>query len=230
MKTNVILSSPDRNLFGVVVRQESKTSHLNLSDLQDAYDSVRYQYGWSDRRIETIVSKDFFKERCYYLLEKQGIIKTSFNAFIESINNKGTVAYLKELGAWKTTGARQTKTTWCNPYIWVMIAMEMNPRLYAEVVTWLTDKLILNRIEAGDFYKGLTEQLYAKFENPNYARIAMEINKVVFGKHETGIRQIASQKELGKLTDFEKMLAYALANDFISTESDLIKHIQKHQK
>lgn len=72
-----------------------------------------------------------FKERCFYILRKQGFpINPLFKGFIEECQSKGITAILKEVGAWKTTGARQTRTTWANPYIWVMIAMEMNPELY----------------------------------------------------------------------------------------------------
>jgi hypothetical protein len=230
MKTNMILNSPDRVLFGVQVRQETSTSFLNLSDLQDAYDSVRVQNGWYDRRIERITSTQDFRERTYYILEKQGIIKTSFSAFIEKCQKEGITKVLKDCGAWKTTGARHTKTTWCNPYIWVMIAMEMNPKLYAEVVMWLTDKLILNRIEAGNFYKEFTYQLQQKIKVPDYAKIAIEINKVVFGRHELGIRQVASEKQLKELYVFEQNLAYALKNNFINTEQELVNHIRKQNE
>ena len=226
MKTNVVLTSIDRVLFGVQIRQETQTSFLNVSDLQAAYDSVRVQNGWALRRIDSIVATADFKERAYYLLEKQGIIKTSFLGFIEQSEKQGITNVLKECGAWKTSGARHTKTVWCNPYIWVMLAMEMNPKLYAEVVMWLTDRLILNRIEAGDFYKDLTHELRVKFDDPNYAYIASEINKVVFGRHELGIRQLASIQELNKLKEFEKMLAYALKNNFLKTEKELIEHIK----
>jgi hypothetical protein len=36
---NVVMKSQDRNLFGIVVRQSTNGSMLNLSDLQDAYDT-----------------------------------------------------------------------------------------------------------------------------------------------------------------------------------------------
>lgn len=228
MKTNIVLNSSDRNLFGVTVRQETKTSHLNLSDLQDAYDSVRIEKRWTVRRIDSIVATDSFKERCFYILKKQGFINTSFLGFMEECQSKGITAILKECGAWKTTGARQTRTTWTNPYIWVMIAMEMNPELYAEVITWLTDKLILNRIEAGNFYKGLTAQMQERFGEPDYSAVATEINKTVFGYHKTGMRQFASEKELRELTEFEKKLAYALESNFLRTEKELIDHIKTH--
>jgi hypothetical protein len=228
MKSNVILTSSDRQLFGIQVRQETQTSFLNLSDLQDAYDSVRVQKGWSVRRIDHIVATDQFKERVYYILAKQGFINTNFTGFMKDIETEGNAKTLKSLEAWKTTGRAENKTSWCNPYIWVMIAMEMNPELYAEVVMWLTDKLILNRIEAGNFYKGLTAQLY-KWKAPNYALIASLINRVVFGRHEVGIRQKASEKELKTLSEFERTLAYLIENGFIKTENELIAHLKIKQ-
>lgn len=226
MNTNVILSSPDRVLFGMQIRQETKTGFLNLSDLQDAYDSVRFKKGWSKKEITDIIAYNTNIERIYYLLENQGVIKTSLSVFIESIENQGIIKTLKELGVYKTVGARQTKTSWCNPYIWVLLAMEMNPELYGKVVMWLTDKLIINRIEAGNFYKGLTNHL-SKWNNPNYAKIAMLINKKVFGKHELGIRQIASADKLKELTDYEKNLSFSIENGFIKNETDLIKFLSK---
>lgn len=36
MKTNIVLKSTDRNLFGVTVRQETKTQFLSVTDLQEA--------------------------------------------------------------------------------------------------------------------------------------------------------------------------------------------------
>ena len=39
MKTNIIMKSEnDRNLFGHIIKQETKTGFLNLSDLQDIFD------------------------------------------------------------------------------------------------------------------------------------------------------------------------------------------------
>jgi hypothetical protein len=227
MKTNLILSSPDRVLFGVTIKQQSQTSFLNLSDLQDAYDSVRVQNGWTSKRIDHVTQTEDFKERSFYILEKQGLINTSFKGFIEKCQKDGIVAVLKEAGAWQTTGARHTRTTWANPYIWIMVAMEMNPKIYAEAVMWLTDSLILNRIEAGNFYKDFTYQLKEKFINPNYAKIATEINKVVFGKHELGIRQMANQKDLKRLADFETLLANLLKDDFIKSENELMNYVNR---
>ena len=60
---------------------------------------------------------------------------------------EGIAKVLKGLGVYKTTGARENKVTFTNPYIWILLAMELNPMIYAIVVTWLTDSLIFDRIE-----------------------------------------------------------------------------------
>lgn len=231
MKTNVILSSSDRVLFGTTIRQETKTGFLNLSDLQDAYDKERFKNGWSERRVESITASQDFKERSFYLLKRQGLIETSFLAFIEDVESQGIVRVLKKSNAWVSKGARQTRTTWANPYIWVMIAMEMNPKLYAEVVVWLTDQLIINRIEAGNFCKSLNTSIM-KF-NPDgtqYVTLAKALNHIVFGKHETGIRNTGTKEQLKELASLEEKMAFAIDMDYISSFDMLLSELRKLYK
>lgn len=237
----MVLVSSDRELFGTKIRQETKTGFLNLSDLQDAYDRERFKNGWSERRIDSITQTAEFKERCFYILEKQGlfkndadnqlVIKPSFKGFIEDIENQGITKVLKENGAWITKGARQTKTTWANPYIWVMIAMEMNAKLYAEVVVWLTDQLIINRIEAGNFCKALNTSI-SKF-NPDgteYMNLAKSLNCIVFGRHETGIRNTGSKDQLKKLSNIEEKMAFAIDMGYITSFEMLMLELNKIKK
>lgn len=69
MKTNVVLNSPDRELFGVKIRQESKTQMLNLSDLQEAYTVARVQNGWNNKgQLQDIICQKENQERIYYIL------------------------------------------------------------------------------------------------------------------------------------------------------------------
>lgn len=77
MKTSVILSSTDRELFGVTIKQDTKSQMLSVTDLQNAYEKARWQHGWSERRIESVTTQSEFKERLFYILENQGVIKTS---------------------------------------------------------------------------------------------------------------------------------------------------------
>jgi hypothetical protein len=221
MKTNNMLCSTDRELFGITIRQTTKEQFLSISDLQKAYETARWQYGWSERSVNWIMQTDDFKERVYYILENQGVIKESFNSFIELVNKEGIAKVLKGLGVYKTTGARESKQVMANPYIWVLLAMELNPMIYAKVVIWLTDSLIFNRIEAGDGYLPMNKSINSIIENPNYANIARLINLKVFKNHVAGMRNLASSKELKKIADIEQTIISAIEMGWIKNENDL---------
>ena len=65
MKTNVILTSSDRELFGITIRQETKTGFLNLSDLGESYTQARVRNGWAEKNIDRIMNDNV--ETIFYL-------------------------------------------------------------------------------------------------------------------------------------------------------------------
>jgi hypothetical protein len=226
MKTSIIISSPDRELFGYTIRQQTKEGMLNLSDLQESYTIARVKNGWNEKNVSELFSYTENRHRVYYILKRQGFITSSLNDFIEQVDNKGFAKYMKELGVYKTTGARETKTVWVNPYIWVMVAMELNPMIYAEVIGWLTDSLIINRIEAGNFYKELSRAV-STFEDVDYVEMATNLNLAIFGKHERGLRNNGTKDELKRLEQLESHLAFAIDRGYIKTFKELIAEIKK---
>ena len=122
MKSNIIIISEDRNLFGTKIRQQTQKGFLSLSDLQEAYTVSRVKNGWVEKNVARIMTDNI--EVLYYLLEKQGVIKIPMCSFIENIDKQGFAKYMKTLGVYKTTGARDTRAVWVNPYIFVMVAMD----------------------------------------------------------------------------------------------------------
>lgn len=112
MKTNVVLKSEDRILYGTTIRQETKTGFLNLSDLQRAYDQEAFKNGWSIKKHQDLLASKDNLERIYYILKKQGFINVGILEFIEMTENETPAKLLKKLNVYKTNGARQTKTTW----------------------------------------------------------------------------------------------------------------------
>lgn len=225
MKTNVVLQSTDRELFGVTIRQNTKEGFLSVTDLQKAYEVARWQYGWSDKRVNDILSSLDTKERVYYLLKERGIIKAEIPVFMEMIKKEGLTKVLKGLGVYKTTGARQSKHVMADPYVWVLLAMELNPMIYAKVVMWLTDKLIFNRLEAGGEYMPMNTRIKSIILNPKYHEYARMINEKVFGRHIAGMRNLASAKELSKIADIEKQVITAIDMNWINNEGQLIKYL-----
>lgn len=228
MKSNIILRSTDRNLFGVTIRQNTKEQFLSITDLQRAFEKARWQHGWNDRRINDILSSQDVKMRIYYLLKERDIIKAEIPVFMEMIENEGITKVLKGLSLWMTTGRGENKQVMADPYLWMLLALELNPMIYAKVVVWLADTLIFDRLEAGSEWKPMNSAIASIVSNPNYPLYAMEINKKVFGQHISGMRNLASAKELRKIADIEKIIIKAIENKWIVNEPQLIQFIQKY--
>jgi hypothetical protein len=232
--TNFILKSVDRVLFDTTIRQQTENSFLCISDLTEAYNRACVFNNWTRRDLYDIYRYQDFKERLYELLFELKIINTIITVFMENINSKGFIKYMKELKLWQVKGRGDNKVTYCNPYIWIMLAMEMNPKLYAKVVVWLTDTLIFNRLDACQNYQPMTDQLKDKLGITReqfyiYINIAKELNKKVFGYHETGMRNIASKEDLKKIRDIEFLLSEALRNKWIKTIDEIYSTIQNYE-
>lgn len=230
MLTNVEMKSEvDRQLFGVTIRQQTNGKMLSLTDLQEAYTRARIENGWSRRDIQhDVLGSKENTERIYYILKEQGFINTDISVFMKDVKEIGLVKKLKEIGVYKTTGRGENKQVVCDPYIWVLVALELNPQLYAKVVSWVTDKLILNRIEAGDFYKELSSALY-KLPDTDYSCLAKSLNIKIFGKHEMGIRNKGSVKELENLKKLEYGLAFGINQGWIKNMADVKKIIDEFE-
>lgn len=217
------MQSKDRDLFGVVIKQDTKTSFLSVTDLQEAYTRKRIEMGWKEKRIEDILSNKGNSERIFYILEKQGYMeKTAISGFMEMVDKESLIKVMKKFNAYKTVGRGENRRTVCDPYIWVLIALELNPMLYAEVVTWLTDKLILNRIEVGNWYNTLSRSV-SKLDNPDYKKMAMGLNWIVFNDHERNKRNFASNEELKELDYLQHTLVMMIDMGYIKTFDELLK-------
>jgi len=63
-------------------------------------------------------------------------------------------------------------------------------------------------------------------KDPNYPKYAKLINEKVFGQHQTGMRNLASAKELRKIADVEKFVIQAIDMGFLKSENDIVNAIQ----
>lgn len=229
MKTSVVLRSTDRQLFGITIKQKTKEQFLSVTDLQRSYETARWQYGWTDRRVNDILQGRAVQERVYHLLFESGKIKATLPAFMGMVENEGIVKVLKGLGTWSTTGRGSEKAVYCDPFVWMLLAMELNPMIYAKVVIWLTDSLIMDRIEAGSEYMPMNAAIKSIIKAPDYAKYAKAINVKVFGQHQTGMRNLACAKELRKIADIEKFIINAISLGWLKTEDSIIKAIQNYK-
>lgn len=226
MITNELMESKDRELFGVVIRQQTKDSFVSITDLMDAYEVAMKQYGWSEQNIASLMKGIKFQERLYYILSEQYSVKVDISTFTKECKKKGVTCVLKELGLYKTVGRGENKLVMCAPYIWVLIALELNPMIYAKVIGYITDTLIFDRIEASDYYKPMNIAIDKIIKDYDYTVAAIEINKKVFGRHQTGIRKTASAKELKAISSIQSTVVEMIEMGFIKTVDDILRVIR----
>lgn len=233
MVSNITMKSEDRKLFGVIIRQQTKTGFLNVSDLTAAYEVERAKKGWSYRDTNDVLKLESNAERIFYILKKRGYvadnqgesIKQNIFGFMKQVKEQTLTKVLKSLKAYKTTGRGENKTVWTDPYIWMLIAMELHPEIYATTVIWLGDKLLLNRIEAGNMYKGLTKAI-SIFPDVDYKELGKALNFIIFNKNETGIRDTATEQQLKELEDLEKYLAMLIEMGHIESFDKLVEELR----
>lgn len=226
METNVTLKSKDRELFGVIIKQETKTGFLSVTELQKAYEIARWQYGWSDKNIPMLMQSNSMVERIYHLLNNKGIIKVSFLTFMEMIEKEGITKVLKGLQVWRMTGKGSNRVVMADPYIWVTIALELNPMIYAKVIEFITDSLIFDRMEAGDEFRPMNESIKKIVPEPVYSKYAIAINKKVFGVHKTGMRNLASAQELKRIAKIEQFVKQGIDIGMITKEDQIVYTIE----
>jgi len=223
-------------MMGEIVRQRIEDELLCLTDLALIYEEQRIKNAWVDKRLNEFFINKAEIEYIVELLSLQGVfIDTEKVVFMEIVKNQSLISALKSIGQYKVTGRGTNKTTFCNPYIFVAVAQWLNPKFRAQVTMWVTDSLILNRIEAGTQFNELCNVIKNKLipqlpEESNgrkfiFSNFAKLINKKVFGKHETNLRQIATKDQLlklarieGKLSaliDFGSLTSYQEAKEYI---------------
>lgn len=229
MKTNVVLQSSDRELFGITIRQNTKEQFLSVTDLQKAFERGKWQYGWTGQTINQLMLTDELSKKCYGVLLECDLIKCDMPKFMEMVKSESLITVLKGLGVYKVTGRADNKQVMAHPYIWMSIAIELNYILYGKVIKWLTDTLVFDRIEAGTEYKPMNAAIKSVISYPEYSKYAILINTKVFGLHQTGMRNLACAKELRKIADIEKFITNAINQKWISTDNQIVNCINQYK-
>lgn len=180
-----------RDLNGVSVRQNHKTGFFNANDLLNLY----------NKNNTPRILSDYLATKSYAEY-KEVVCK-------DIILNTGKTLYLKDDGS-DTENVSvdslvlETKRgkyggTWMHPYIFMDFAMWLSPEFKLTCIKWIYDKLIEFRDEAGDTYKKLASALFDRYAHRAQTMISDEaimLNTLTFGKHENGMRNTATEKEL----------------------------------
>lgn len=117
---------------------------------------------------------------------------------------------------------------WMHPYLFIKLAMWLNPRFEVTVIKFVYDQLVDHRHDAGDNYKEFSAAL-SKF-NPttkDRSSVAKALNYVVFNKHDKELRNTANNKQMEDLKDLEKRYAYLINEEYIKSPKELISKLRK---
>lgn len=176
MKTSVIMN---RDLSGLIVRQDSKNQFFNANDLLDLYNKSHQE----ERRIQSYLANDSTRRFLSAL------------AVDENLNSKNS----SELeNGFMLTKRGKYGGTWMHPYLFIDFAMWLSPEFKVSVIRWVYDNLIKLRNECGDTFKHVNEALFELKPNSapfTYSNEANMINKLVFGSIEPGQRNGPDAKE-----------------------------------
>jgi hypothetical protein len=199
MKTNKVMI---RRMGQFEVLQRTKDGMFNATELLKQWNK------YSDQRKEikgftrTENTKEFIKALEERIIEK----------------GEGMPAFIQ--------GRGRGNKTWMHPYLFVKFSMWLNPKFEVQVIEFIYDQLIEYRHQAGDLYRILGRAV-ARFKDTNYAQMAKGLNYIVFGVHDSELRQQATPEQLRELTDLQKKLAFAVDMGYIRNYDALISEMRR---
>jgi len=145
MKTTVIM---ERELMGVMVRQESSSLMFSANDFHAVANLHREEQGLTTKQMGS-----------YFILDSTTELMDAM-----CIDENLKIEDLKKTKRGKYGG------TWLHPILFLDMAMWYSPRLRHKVLAWVIDGLIDSRCESGDSYKeamsALTREFYAESKKP----------------------------------------------------------------
>jgi len=207
MKTSVNMV---RKLGNLEVVQRTKDGYFDANILLNQWNKLGNKRQRMSEFLESSKTKEFISE-----------IETQSRETDNAINQ---IVIIKK--GRHTKNGKTKDEVWMHPYLFIDYAMHINPKFKYSVIKFVYDQLIEFRHSAGDMYRGLTNSLM-KFKDVNYSQVAKGLNWITFDKHESGIRQLASQGQLKELTDLQKKLAFAIDMGYIKSYDQLIKEMRK---
>lgn len=147
MKTEVIMK---RKLFDGEISQKHKSTYLSATDLLKVGNKWRVA-----NKMQIVKFQDWKKT-------KQ---TKEFIATLEAELNEKVIITARGRG----------KHTWVHPYIFIDLALSINPKFKIEVYSWLYDELLKYRNYSGDSYKKMAGALYNNSTNKSTFHRGMTI-------------------------------------------------------
>lgn len=216
----------------------SKDGFVCITEAMDALNKKRAIMGLSNRRIDEILQTKSFQERLPALIKEIVSFDSSpseYDRLSVSCTDIKNINDLRRYGMAYRRGSRSNQKWYVNPYLFVMIALELDPEIYAKVIIWLTDGLIEKRNEAGEIYIKMSRAVSSLVKDPaefkdKIRRVAKGINFIVFNEHEDNRRNRASRNEMMEIVLWENTITAIIESGLIKSYNELIEFLGKEWK
>lgn len=233
MKSNLILSSESRELLGRDISVMSKDGFVCITEVMEALNEKRKSMGLESRRLDHLFATNGFQEKMKALVRELSIndICTVRNLTVQNHELKiNKITDLKKYGMAYRRGKGEGQKWYVNPYFFVMVALELDPEIYAKVIIWLHDGFIEDRNAAGEAYIKMSSAVARLVSDKSQlsdkiSRVAKAINFIVFNKHESGIRNTATKNQLNDIVAVENVITGVIDGGFIDTYDKLIDYL-----
>ena len=119
-----------------------------------------------------------------------------------------------------------------HPFLFIDFTMWINPEFKYDVIKFVYDELIKYRVDAGIEYKEVGRVISSivdkSFIATAMSNVSKAINHIVFGGHESGIRnKQGCESKMRKLLDIEKNIVMLIDCGFVSTYDQLMNYLRK---
>ena len=202
MKTEVLM---ERKLMGMVVHQKSKSEYLSITDLVKAGNAWRAAKGMP------------------LFNEKKWLVTSKTKEFICELESQtGETVKISARG--------RGQHTWAHPYLFIDMALAINPKLKVDAYKWLYDSLLKYRNESGDSYRRMSGTVVNRIDNKStYVKKQIEIAKKIQVACGVSDWQSASESKLVMRDNIHRSIE--LYGDVMTNVDEIVRlAISKYQK
>lgn len=195
-----------RDLNGVAIRQNHKTSFFNANDLLELYNQSNQKKVEMTDYLRSKQFKEFKQEVLKDILQNTQNLQDNIRATIKEGGDLTDLFVAKDSEIMYVKRGKNGGT-WLHPYLFMDFAMWLSPSFKLTCIKWIYDKLIQVRDEAGESFKEVNDALFDLKPNRarwDYINEAQMINKLVFNSSDRGQRNSATEQELTLLKNLQK--------------------------
>lgn len=217
MKTNQIMI---RKMGAFDVAQRTKDGFFNATFLLKQWNEATNSKKNTNHYLDLVSTKEFFKA----IIDDDSTIRDSERPMNQVVN----ISKAKTL----KNGKRVAGEVWLSPIAFIDFAMWLNPSFRVKVIKYVYDQMINYRNEAGDAYKELAKAIGTivdkSFMPTAMKRVAKGLNYIIFGEHETLIRnQYGDEEKMRELFRFELKVADLINEGFLKDMNDVMSYLRR---